>query len=193
MGKIKSILILSLLASSSFVFAQEAMLEKEGLAEETMQEYGGYGAPVVKMTRINKTDGVLNGVKGAWIIDKEFAIGGAFYGLVNNVNFNNYNKPLEFFYGGITFDYIYHATDDISFTAGVLLGGGISDFNDNVDNSDGVFTAEPEVSAQYAFSDNVKGALLVGYRQVLDSDKVGISDSRLSGITYGLSVNIGVF
>ncbi len=186
-------LIILLAFISTPIIAEDMMAMSEGTSEESSFESGGYGAPVAKMTRLNERDALLNGVKGAWIINHNFALGGAAYALVNNVAFPAYRDSLDFGYGGVTMEYIYQPVDKVALTAGLLIGGGIIDFNDNLSGSDGIYTFEPEVSAQYQFTTNFRMAVNAGYLAVTDVDLPGISNNKLSGFTYGISLNFGVF
>lgn len=178
---------------STTIYGQEVMESKEGILDFGNIESGGYGAPLAKMTRVNERDAVLSGAKGAWIINHNFALGGAAYALVNNVNFATYSDSLEFGYGGVTLDYIFKPMDKVALSAGILLGGGYLDFNDNTLGSDGIYTAEPEVSAQYEVTKNFRAAITAGYRAVSDVDLPGLSNDKLSGFTYGLAFNFGSF
>ncbi|MBT3980255.1 MAG: hypothetical protein HOE90_02815 [Bacteriovoracaceae bacterium] len=182
----------ALFLSSQIAFSQETA-KGEIVIKKARYEYGGYGAPVGKITRINNSDGVIAGAKAAWLIDHSIGLGGAAYGLVNNVTFANFKDPLEFVYGGPSFEYIYQVDDKVSFTGGALLGAGLYDFNDNIAGNDGVYVAEPEISALYEITKNFKGALTFGYRFVTDVDLTTVSNSKLSGFSYGVSFNLGIF
>jgi len=201
MKKINTLILISLVlpfaamgqGSMDDATSTPGMMKEETAFKVKDYEVGGYGAPVVKMTRINETDGVLNGVKAAALINHTWSIGGAAYALVNNVPFAGYADRLELGYGGLDLDYMYQATNDITLSAGVLLGGGVTDFNDYTGNSDVIYLAEPEVSAQYAVNKNFKVALVAGYRGVTGSDIPGVTDANLSGFTYALAFNFGKF
>lgn len=188
------LVFVTLISTSSLpIIAQEMMESDEGFMDVESLDNGGYGAPAFKMTRLNKTDAVLSGARGAWIINHRFAIGGAAYVLSNNVDFPAYTQNLEFGYGGLTLDYIYVPIDRVALTAGVLLGGGYFDFNDNLSGSDGIYTAEPEVSAQYEFTKNFRTAITASYRAVSGVDLPGMSNDKLSGFSYGVALNFGSF
>lgn len=179
---------------AQYEFEEEGVMEEElETGEAAAVEHGGYGAPVVKLTRMNETDGVLNGVKGAWIVDHNLALGGAVYGLVNNVNFPGFQSSMDFVYGGIQPEYIYSPLENISLSAGILLGAGVVDFDDNPNGSDGVFIAEPEVNVMFRVTKNFKLALNGGYRAVSGVDLPTLSNNKVSGFSYGLSLNFGEF
>jgi len=195
MKSLKCLLIFITLISTSSVssYAQEMMESDEGFMDVDSMENGGYGAPAFKMTRLNGTDAVLTGARGAWIMNHSFALGGAGYVLANNVDFPAYTQNLELAYGGLTLDYIYVPIDKVALTAGLLVGGGFFDFNDNLSGNDGIYVAEPEVSAQYEFTKNFRTAITASYRGVSGVDLPGMSNDKLSGFAYGVALNFGTF
>ena len=62
--------------------------------EETKAEKpktsGGFGGPVLKITRINDVFGLMVGGRGGWIYKHTYAIGGGLYGLLRDIS------PLRF-------------------------------------------------------------------------------------------------
>ncbi|MBM2841488.1 MAG: hypothetical protein HW412_2016, partial [Bacteroidetes bacterium] len=92
------------------VFSVSAFAQEQTLFDIKDVEHGGYGAFVVKFCSVNNEFGVLVGGRGGWIIDHTFAIGGAGYGLANNVH-SRVAGPLgercvNFGYGGLALEYI---------------------------------------------------------------------------------------
>ncbi len=74
-------LLLALLSLAMSVYAQE----RETLSVDSQDTtLGGFGGPVIKMTKIGKNDTALMlGGKGALLIDQHFFVGGAMYGLAS--------------------------------------------------------------------------------------------------------------
>ncbi|MBI2521684.1 MAG: hypothetical protein HYV97_14815 [Bdellovibrio sp.] len=177
---------------SASVFAQ-GVGKMEEMAPTGEYVHGGYGAPITKISRIGETDGVFTGIKGAWIVNHQYALGLAAYTLVNNVPVPGYNEPLQYGVAGANLEYIYPLAADFALAASVLLGGGVVDFNDNTGSADGVFVGEPEVNLLYAVTKNFKIGINGSYRAVADSDLAGVSNHKLSGFTYGLGLNFGAF
>ena len=108
-------------------------------AQETLLggdvEFGGYGGPVVQFTSLNKQRGVLVGGGGGVVIGHTLSLGGAGYGLVNNVTEDvapAATPYLNLGYGGVYLRYINSSNALVHFTAGVLIGGGGAGFRDDV-------------------------------------------------------------
>ena len=111
-------------------FAQEETLIGNG--EIT---HGGFGGPVIKYTQIKGEPALLIGGRGGWIINHSFVIGGGGYGLVSDIEADNFLTfaPLEpipylnFGYGGLELEYIIQSDKLMHFTVYTLIGaGGIS-------------------------------------------------------------------
>src|SRR4051812_18742907 len=71
--------------------------------------FGGFGGPMVQFTSVNKELGVLVGGAGGVIIDHTIAIGGAGYGLANDVSEANAPSATPYLnlgYGGVFVQYI---------------------------------------------------------------------------------------
>ena len=91
-------------------------------------ENGGFGGPVIKVTRINGQDALLVGGRGGWIINHTFVIGGGGYGLVSDVRptvpglFNE--DRLMFGYGGLELEFIVQSDRVVHLTIPVLIGAG---------------------------------------------------------------------
>jgi len=175
------------------IHAQQVLVNEENLPVSKLSKNHAYVAPSIKLTRLNQTDAILSGAKGAWIVNPKFALGGAVYILSNNVEFPAYSQNLEFSYAGVTFDYIYNPLEKVALNAGILLGGGFYDFNGNLTGGDGIAVGEPEVSLAYMLSKNFRTALTVSYRGVLGVDLPGVTNSQLSGFSYGLALKLGNF
>ncbi len=188
---LKRVICLASLISAS-VIAQEVGKMQETLPSGQIVS-GGYGAPFTKMSRISDQDAVFTGAKGAWIINHQYSLGLAAYGLVNNISVPGYNDRLQYGVGGANLEYIYPLATDFSVAGSVLLGGGIVDFKDNTAGADGVYVAEPEIDFMYSVTKNFKVALNGSYRAVADSNLAGVSNNKLSGFTYGLALNFGSF
>jgi hypothetical protein len=71
------------------VAAQEETLFKGDI------QTGGFGGPVIKLTRINDQGALMVGGRGGWIINHCLALGGGGYGIVNDVDSPEGVLPLE--------------------------------------------------------------------------------------------------
>jgi hypothetical protein len=119
----KASLLVLLVLCAVPLFAQEETL----LGSESV-EHGGYGALVVKCTSVNDQFGVLVGARGGWIINHCFAIGGAGYGLVNEIPARTTGllggRYLNFGYGGLDLEYIGQSNAVVHYSLHTLVGAG---------------------------------------------------------------------
>ena len=84
MKKLTLLLFFFMLAAS--LWAEE---ESEEAPTEKPSESGGFGGPVLKVTRINDVFGLIVGGRGGWIYKHTYAIGGGFYGLLRDIEVEN--------------------------------------------------------------------------------------------------------
>ena len=191
-----------------FSFAQEETLIGNG--EVT---HGGFGAPVVKYTEIKGEPGLLVGGRGGWIINHTFVIGGGGYGLVNDIEANNYltyapweNKPfLNFGYGGLELEYISQSNNLMHFSVYTLVGaGGVSYRNSLWDNnedgwnnwsspSDAFFVFEPAANAELNVIDFFRINAGVSYRFISGVNFDNLKTSDLGGLSAVLTLKFGKF
>jgi hypothetical protein len=153
-------------------------------------ESSGYGAPVVKYSRVAGTDAFFVGGKGGWVINHSFVLGGAGYGLVSN-----YQLPgdvLSFGYGGAMLEYI--ADPDrlihLSFDT-VIGGGGVGPKHNSSPNA--VFILEPEANVLVNISQGIHAGLGVSYRFTRGVHIADLTNSDLSGFGSSLFVQFGGF
>jgi hypothetical protein len=118
-----SVVIIVLLCAVPLLAQEETLMGSESV------EHGGYGALVVKFTSVNDQFGVLVGGRGGWIINHTFAIGGAGYGLVNEIPARTTGmlggRFLNFGYGGLDLEYIAHSNALIHYSLHALIGAGV--------------------------------------------------------------------
>ena len=201
------VIIISL-SFSFLLFAQEETLVGNG--EVT---HGGFGAPVIKYTQIKGEPGLLVGGRGGWIINHTFVIGGGGYGLVNDIEANNYlffdpwgSKPyLNFGYGGLELEYIVQSNNLIHFSIYTLIGaGGISYRNSLWDHnedgwenwespSDAFFVFEPEVNAELNVISFFRIDAGVSYRFISGLNFDDLKNSDLAGPSAVLTFKFGKF
>lgn len=199
------ILLLSLYLTS---FAQEETLIGNG--EIT---HGGFGAPVIKYTQVKGEPAILVGGRGGWIINHSFIIGGGGYGLVNDIEANNFltfaplePKPyLNFGYGGLELEYIIRSDELIHFSVYTLIGaGGItyrSSIWDNDDSywdnwdapSDAFFVFEPAANVELNVARFFRINAGVTYRFISGARLDDLRNSDLAGVSATLNLKFGVF
>lgn len=124
----KLTLFLFIFILSTSLWAEEAVKETEA---EKPRESGGFGGPVLKVTRINDVFGLMVGGRAGWIYNHTYAIGGGFYGLLRDIEVEVPDSPereFEFAYSGLELEYIIAPSRDIHLSAHTLIGfGGLTD------------------------------------------------------------------
>ena len=167
-------------------------------------ESGGFGGPVVKIGPMNGSTGILFGGRGGWIINHTFSIGGAGYGLVNNIKMTDPSGLgrtlyLDFGYGGLELEYTGGSWEVIHYTLGVLIGGGGITYRDSINqtrydrNVDRVFVMEPTASVELNITTFFRINAGVTYRWVNDVQFAGLKNSDFSGMTGMLTLKFGGF
>ena len=107
----KLTLFLFCLMLTASLWAEEDVKET---AAEKPSESGGFGGPVLKVTRINDVFGLIVGGRGGWIYKHTYAIGGGFYGLLRDIEVetSGYEREFEFAYSGLELEYIIAPSQD---------------------------------------------------------------------------------
>jgi hypothetical protein len=208
----KSQLLLLLFVFPVLVFAQEETL----LSGEI--HHGGFGGPVVKMTRINGEDALLVGGRGGWIINHAFVIGAGGYGLVSDVRpktpgFLN-EDLLMLGYGGLELEFIAASDKLVHLSFPVLIGAGAVGYryghfgNDmnldfNFDRKfDTFFVIEPGANVELNVVSFFRITAGVSYRYVTGvsapTDPLGVlrpltSNNELRGVSWNLGLKFGSF
>jgi hypothetical protein len=166
-------------------------------------ESGGYGGVEVKFADINGEWEVLVGGRGGWIINHQFVLGGAGYGLATRgeirprVIYPYYIDEFEMGYGGVLLGYISRSDKLIHLTIETLIGGGgitpyDQTFNGEFD-SDAFFIVEPEVSFIANVSKLMRFGFGASYRITSGVEYLGLDDDDISGPAINLMVKFGKF
>lgn len=193
----KTLLAILVLILSVPLLAQEE--EVETLLSGDI-DHGGFGGPVVKFGNIYDESAVLVGGRGGWIIDHFVSLGGGGYGLVTEIT----TRPDEFLlmgYGGFEMEFIIASNRVLHSTIGTLVGaGGFSshdrNFNEDFDpenQGDAFFVMEPSVNAELNVARFMRINAGVSYRYTNGADKLGITDTDLSGLNGVITLKFGAF
>jgi hypothetical protein len=165
-------------------------------------ESGGYGGPEVKFGNINGEWEVLVGGRGGWIINRQYVLGGAGYGMATKGEILRMNIPglyeqFELGYGGLMLGYVSQSHRLVHVTVDVIIGGGgISppqEDNFQSFNSDAFFVFEPNVNFILNVTPNLRFGFGGGYRIAAGVEYRGLEDSDISGASINLLVKIGIF
>lgn len=170
-------------------------------------ESGGYGGLEVKFGEINGEWEVFVGGRGGWIINHQFVLGGAGYGMAtegetNPGTINPFNNELfEMGYGGVLLAYINNSHKLIHLTVETLIGGGgISYYNDGnhiyLDSEfddDAFFIVEPGVNFELNISRKLRFATGASYRITSGVEYLDLEDGDISGPAINLMLKFGKF
>ena len=166
-------------------------------------ESGGYGGPEVKFGRINGDWEVLVGGKGGWIINHQFILGGAGYGMptkgdiIPGMNPPQNYETFEMGYGGVLLGYVSESNKLIHVTVDVVIGGGsISNGKNESYNEygeDAFFITEPNINFVLNVTRNLRFGFGAGYRITSGVDYFGLDDADIRGESINLSLKFGEF
>lgn len=186
----------------------QAQRDQTLLGRRGASSVGGFGGPVVKISRLAGADAVFSGGRGGVILNRRLAIGGGGYALTSenirtDFRFDDGSRPaLQLAYGGIEFEYITRSRELLHATFSVLLGGGAASYR-STQTSGGtvatrtlesnVFVAEPAANLELNVTRWFRPGLGVGYRYVNGSDLPGTTDGALSGAVGTLTFKFGSF
>jgi hypothetical protein len=169
--------------------------------------HGGFGAPVVKFTKVREDMAVLVGGRGGWIINHCLSIGGGGYGLVNEIQ-----APADGFrglvlgmgYGGFEIEYIHRSHKLVHAAMSLLIGGGGAGYREpwdegwdgdsrRVNDWDSFFVAEPSLAMELNVSRFFRIHFGASYRFVSGAGKFDLTNEDLGGPSLVLALKFGKF
>ncbi len=186
---------LSLILMFSAVAATTTTGQEQTLVTGAV-ESGGMGAPVIKFTQVTDEFSVMVGGRGGWIINHMFLIGGAGYGLVNDVDLDGIppRRDIEFGYGGFELEYINSSNSLIHFTIqGLVGGGGLTTRMQYVYESEAVFVMEGGANLMLNITPYFRIGIGGGYRWVTDVDIIILSSAAMSAPYFSMTFKFGKF
>ncbi len=183
----------------------------EYLIESGNMHFSGYGGPAVIFTSIAGEVGVFTGGKGGVILNDSFVFGGGGYGLVNPIRLSTYtddqlpesNKYLNLGFGGFLFEYYYRPKSLITYSAGLLIGGGGYMFSDSFDSEgdtgsngedpDSFFSMHPELNMYINFTRFFRMGGGIGYVFFSGINSDYFEDDDFNGLSMSLVFQFGWF
>ena len=200
-------------ASNNYV-AQQPLPKKDTRKVQTLIDtdnlsVGGFGALVIKGTKVHNQNSLLVGAKGGIVINHSFSIGIAGYGLPSQVDgLGSYSKyNLGFGYGGLYMEYEALAESAMHISLGVTGGaGGVSLFEkcnfvydetcaDKMKSieEDAFYFVEPEANLVINVTRWFKMGFGASYRVVRGVNMKGTNNDALSGLAGQVSLRFGKF
>lgn len=172
-----------------------------------VRDDGAFFAPVVRISAMKGQTVALAGGRGGWIINKNFVLGGGFYGLESNLYDDtidplNGSRPLvRINYGGIDLEYIFNPGSPLHASVEVLLAGGGISFkqkNDKLPSSPffpvSLLAWEPQLNIEYIAGDWIHLSLGFGYRWFTGFENYyGLEISRLNNFSGIFAIKLGKF
>ena len=193
-----------------------ATVARDDFQEKTLFQkgtvLGGYGAPVVSVGKLNGEITVFTGGQGALVLNHNFIIGGAGYGLVNRINISESGTPedssryLNMGYGGIQLGYIIapsqlvHIKVTSLFGIGAMGSHGKVDFWDEDHNeddfdvySDVFFVLQPTISLELNVAKFCRLDIGATYRYSSEFEFESLKTGDLDGLELKMALNFGLF
>jgi hypothetical protein len=161
---------------------------------------GWFGGPVLKFSEINDECAFFTGGCGGLVLNHTLIIGGAGYGLANEIEVNEALYPefrlLEMGYGGVVLGYVNRSRKAVHLSFHSLIGaGGLSYRSHYYDyrHDDIFFVAEPGIDLELNLTRYFRLGCGATYRLVRGVDIDGLTDEALSGPSATLTFKIGRF
>jgi hypothetical protein len=213
------ILILAGISLGLWAYTQEDDTEFQTIFGSDFSS-GGYGAPELKLGKVNNEMSLLLGGKGGWIIGHKFVLGGGGYGLTTNNTFNyteniegidsTRNLKIDMGYGGILLEYIAMPKKAVHLAFPVLIGAGGAALSvktyDKVNNvnpedwtvydlveSSAFFVVEPGVNIELNMVKFFRLNLGASYRYISGIDLQRLDKNALSDFSFNLGLKFGKF
>jgi hypothetical protein len=168
----------------------------------------GYGAPVVRFSKMGDSYSTLVGGRGGLIINDNFVLGGCGMGLAHprdrsdfsgKIYSGNYDR-VDFAYGGGLMEYYFTPKSLFGFSVGTTIGGGGLTFHsrkeandDDEYGSDVFFVAEPEVNFFVNITKFCRIGAGISYRYIRGIGIDEFDDKDFRGPSVGIIFAFGWF
>jgi hypothetical protein len=188
------LLLFLILASSTWVYG-------ENIFDSVYYDSTGYGALQLKFLEFDDEPKLMVGGKGAWILNRQFIVGAAGYGLATE----HYEDEFHMGYGGLLLGYVTAPDAPIHLNFEALFGmGGASYrrvdstyFDDYEDRSFYVF--EPGISLEFNLYEYFRIETGLSYLFINDLKQPSsrtyknYSEEDIEGWTGNISFKLGLF
>jgi hypothetical protein len=192
----KNLIAICFLLSATAVSAQ-----KDETMFSDLDRIGGWGAPIIEYTNLNKDVNVVSGGGGALVLN-DFYLGGYGMGTATfNADIGDNEETLKFKHGGFWIGYTPLQHRVVHPYTSVKLGWGkanykLTDFNDKELDSErsSVFVTTPEVGLEVNVFSFFRIAATASYRWVNGFDTTGgFKNDDLSSFGATLTLRFGGF
>ncbi|MFN8571284.1 MAG: hypothetical protein U0132_04450 [Gemmatimonadaceae bacterium] len=190
-----------LLAGASLVLFPFVLSAQQAPHANAGNFRGGFGAPVLSVTRVAGQTAAFIGGRGAWILSDRFAIGAGAYSLIGEQVESHFllggaKTHLEYGYGGLELEYYLRSHDQTHATVQLLLGAGGANWSlggsDPIDD-DRFLITEPAVNLERNVSQHIRVAVGMAYRFVAGVDLIDLTSKDLGGPSLLVTCKLGAF
>jgi hypothetical protein len=216
-NQLKAISLIVFVLASTVLVAQDDRANNndqiQSLFNTQRGTIGGYGALTNKFTYIDGRYANMVGVYGGVYVNHSFLLGISASALTNDlkVPFEYRQEPLEnlsYMYGqvGMMSEYVVASNKAVHVAFNLFTGGGFTfqyerdDWHDDHEldwdgnrDEDWFFVAEPGVQLEINVFKWMRFSPGISYRAVFNSNARGLSDNKLSDISYNATLKFGKF
>lgn len=174
----------------------------------------GFGGGDIRITDINDSRSLLVGAYGGIIVNRNYYLGLAGYGLVTNNEFTGLiptdpepeEKKLNIYggYGGLLFGFTLWTKEPVHLNVPILIGAGSLEvvdrnfFNNNYDTDftierSAFFVVDPALQLEFNVTEHFRLAAGASYRYVQGLELANIVDEDITGISAIVSLKFGQF
>jgi hypothetical protein len=172
-------------------FAKTALIDMEDARS------GGFGGPVVKLGTINGDNAVMIGGEGGGTFTSgphSLIIGGAGYGLVNELEWDASGRKLEMGYAGLLMGYTHKPDALVHWESKVLLGAGnvsVVDAGGSNDEDANFLVSEFSLSGEVNVTDFLEIGIGGAYRLTSEPLINDLDAGDISGPSVFISFQFG--
>lgn len=191
-----SLLITPILLGTALVLAAPAHA-KNALIDMEDARSGGFGGPLVKLGSVNGDSAVMIGGEGGGTFTSgphSLIIGGAGYGLVNELEWDNTGRKLEMGYAGLLMGYTHQPDNVVHWESKVLLGAGnvsVVDAGGSNDEDANFLVSEFSLSGEVNVTDFLEIGLGGAYRLTSEPLIDNLDAGDISGPSVFISFQFG--
>ncbi|WP_028670790.1 hypothetical protein [Saccharospirillum impatiens] len=190
-------LIASTLFGTALLLFSFSAHAKTALIDMEDARSGGFGGPVVKLGTVNGDNAVMIGGEGGATFTSgahSLIIGGAGYGLVNELEWDDTGRKLEMGYAGLLMGYTHQPDRVVHWESKVLLGAGnvsIVDSGGSNDEDANFLVSEFSLSGEVNVTDFLEIGIGGAYRLTSEPLIDNLDAGDISGPSVFISFQFG--